>query len=247
MSRKLFNKQRLRDIKKVLFYSVVFLIWIFYFPQIEGYFAQWLPERTRILARTPLYVLAWQHIFIVGVSTSLAIATASFLGLLVRLTRNVELKELVLSASAISETIPSAAVIALSVPILGYGNAPCLLALYLYAILPVVRNFIIGFESTPEAALDAGYGLGMTRLQMLYKVELPLAKTIILAGIRTALIINISAATIGATVGAGGFGVPIIAGIRIYDPVMVIQGSVPVLILALLADQLLRTTAVGEV
>jgi osmoprotectant transport system permease protein len=231
-----------RGLAPQLIYLILFLLWIFKFPELLEWASPWLPERAKILSRTPLYVLAAQHIIIAFVSTGLAIATALTLGISVRLFQNKELKSIILTASAIGETIPSAAIIALSVPILGYGNIPIILALYLYAILPIIRNVIVGFESTSPAIIDAGIGLGMSRLQLLWFVDLPMAKPIIMAGIRMALVINISAATIGATVGAGGFGVPIISGIRIYDPIMVIQGSIPVLLLALFSDRLLRET-----
>ncbi len=221
-------------------YFVLFFLWIFYFPVLQRLAAPWLPAQARIVSRTPLYVMAGQHLLLSGLSTALAVCTSLFIGVLVRLSRSGELKTIVMSASSIGETIPSVAIIALAVPVLGYGNGPCILALYIYAILPVVRNAIIGFESVSPTVLEAGIGMGMSRFQLLWQVDLPLAKPIIVAGIRMALVINISAATIGATIGAGGFGVPIISGIRVYDPVMVIQGSVPVLLLALLADRLLR-------
>lgn len=223
-----------------------FLVWIFYYPVIEPYLLPWFPGRGNLISRTPLYILGLQHIGLAVLSTLLAFLTAASLGIAVRLTRHNGLKELVLSASTIGETIPTAAIIALAVPILGYGNGPCLLALYIYAILPIVRNTVVGLEATPKAVVEAGEGMGMTRWQLLFKVELPLARHIILAGIRTATVINVSAATIGATVGAGGFGVPIISGIRTYDPLMVIQGSVPVLLLAFFLDRLLTQPDLGK-
>jgi osmoprotectant transport system permease protein len=160
---------------------------------------------------------------------------------LVRLSRSHELDNLVMRFGALGETIPSAAVIALSVPLLGYGNEPILLALFLYAILPIVRNTISGFHSISTDIAEAAKGMGYTPFQQVLWVELPLALPTVIAGIRTALIINISAATLGATVGAGGLGVPIIAGIRTSDPVMVIIGSVPVILMALAADRVLRS------
>ncbi|MDK9711055.1 ABC transporter permease [Acidaminobacter sp.] len=221
-------------------YAFGFLIWIFFFDEGISVLSPWLPKRAALQMRTPLHMLAWQHFFIVVVSTSLAVVTSLLLGSLVHLTQNAELKSLVLSVSAIGETVPSAAVIALSVPLLGYGNLTCMLALYLYAILPVVRNTIVGMETIPYSVREAGTGMGMTRFQQFLHIDIPLAAPIILTGIRTALVINISAATIGATVGAGGFGVPIISGIRVYDPLMVVQGSVPVLFMAMFADKSLR-------
>lgn len=225
----------------LILYFVCFMVWIFFFPSFERWLTPWLPARTRVLTRTPLYMLALQHMIIAGLSTAFAVITALTLGIVMRLLRRPELKEIILAVSAIGQTIPSVAIIALAVPLLGYGNGPCIFALYVYAILPIIRNVIIGFESTDDVIVDAGVGMGMSRLQILRQVDLPLAKPIILTGIRMALIINISAATIGATVGAGGFGVPIIAGIRVYNPVMVIQGSVPVILMAFFVDRLLRS------
>jgi osmoprotectant transport system permease protein len=189
-------------------------------------------------------MLAWQHLFIVVISTALSVLTALLVASGVRLSRNQEWKSTVLTAGSIAETIPSAAVIALAVPILGYGNGPCMLALYLYALLPVVRNTMVGMDAIPLEIADAAEGLGMTRLQQLMKIDFPLAKPVIFAGIRTALIINVSLATIGATVGAGGFGVPIIAGIRSYDPILVLQGSIPVLLMAFFFDRIFRTPSI---
>jgi osmoprotectant transport system permease protein len=221
-------------------YLLLFLLWIFFSNDLIKALSPWLPPRNGIVMRTSLPVLALQHVIIVALSTSAAILTAMGMAVAVRLSRSDELKTSVLTAGSIAETIPSAAIIALAVPILGYGNAPSLLALYLYAILPVVRNAIVGMESVPPSVSEAAEGMGMTRLQQLLRVDLPLARPVLFAGIRTAIVINISLATIGATVGAGGFGVPIIAGIRTYDPVMVIQGSIPVMLMAFLADRIFR-------
>jgi len=239
-----------RHLKKWLvpgLYALGFLLWIFFFDEGLSALSPWLPKRAALQMRTPLHVLAWQHFFMVAVSTSLAVATSLLLGSLVHLTQSAELKSLVLSVSAIGETVPSAAVIALSVPLLGYGNLTCMLALYLYAILPVVRNTIVGMETIAHSVREAGTGMGMTRFQQFLHIDIPLAAPIILTGIRTALVINISAATIGATVGAGGFGVPIISGIRVYDPVMVVQGSVPVLFMAMFADKSLRVMTSNDI
>jgi osmoprotectant transport system permease protein len=222
-----------------VFQGLFFLVWIFYYPEIEAEVLSPLFGRSKLISRTPLYLLGVQHIQIALFSTFFAWLTAMIMGITVRVSRSTSLKELAMSVSAIGETIPTAAIIALAVPVLGYGNGPCLLALYIYAILPIVRNVVVGLEATSQNVVEAGEGMGMTRWQLLWRVELPLARPIILAGIRTAAVINISAATIGATVGAGGFGVPIISGIRTYDPLMVIQGSVPVLLLAFFIDRLL--------
>ncbi len=221
-------------------YLALFLWWIFGFATIRSLFLEWLGQRPDLIQRTSLAELALQHLNIVFISTSIAIVIGLGLGLIIHYTHLKELKALALKLASIGETIPSAAIIALSVPLYGYGDRPIILALIIYAILPILRNTIVGLESISTPVIDAAKGVGLSKWQQLIKIELPLSQPTLLAGIRTALVINISAATIGATVGAGGFGVPIIAGIRTYDPVMVIQGSVPVILMALFADRLLR-------
>jgi len=223
-------------------YLALFMWWILDFPTIKTIFLSWLGQRPDLIQRTPLWELATQHLTIVMISTSIAVIIGLGLGLIIHYSRSQEIKSMALKAASLGETIPSAAIIALSVPLMGYGNGPIIIALIIYAILPILRNTIVGLASISRPILEAAVGLGLSRFQQLIKIELPLSKPTLMAGIRTALVINISAATIGATVGAGGFGVPIIAGIRTYDPVTVIQGSIPVILMALFADRLLRSS-----
>jgi len=242
---KFLQKNRTRWLVPAI-YLLLFFLWVFCSDELIRQLSPWLPPRNGIILRTSLPTLALQHFLIVLVSTSVAVLTALSLAIAVRLSRSEDLKMSVLAAGSIAETIPSAAIIALAVPILGYGNAPSLLALYLYAILPVVRNAIVGMEGVPPAVHEAAEGMGMNRVQQLCKVDMPLAMPVLFAGIRMAVVINISLATIGATVGAGGFGVPIIAGIRTYDPIMVVQGSVPVMLMAFFADRIFRVRKNSE-
>lgn len=131
------------------------------------------------------------------------------------------------------------AVLALAVPILGFGFTPTVFALFLYGLLPVVRNTIAGLRSVPETILDAAYGMGMSNFQALLKVELPLAMPVILTGIRISVTINIGTAMIGAVIGAGGLGSPIIAGLVRDNLAFIIQGALPAALMAIIADQLL--------
>jgi len=112
-------------------------------------------------------------------------------------------------------------------------------ALFLYGLLPVVRNTVAGLRSVPPDLLDAAYGMGMSRLRVLFRIEIPLAARVILAGVRISVIINIGTAMIGAAIGAGGLGSPIIAGLVQDNLAYIIEGAVPAAILAVLADQLL--------
>jgi len=122
---------------------------------------------------------------------------------------------------------------------LGFGLLPTVVALFLYGLLPVVRNTIAGLRAVPRDVLDAAYGIGMSRMQALVQIEIPLAARVILAGVRISVIINIGTAMIGAVIGAGGLGSPIIAGLVQDNIAYIIEGALPAAILAVLADQLL--------
>jgi len=224
----------------VILYSILFFIWIFRFDWIKNTLLFFLDSKTSIIQRTSLSTLAYQHLTIVLISTLLSIIIGLSLGIWVRLSRSIELRQLILQFSTIGETLPTAAIIALSVPLLGYGNIPLILALCIYGILPIVRNTIVGLDTIPNDIQEAAQGIGLTRFEQLIRVEIPIALPAIMTGIRIATVINVSAATIGATVGAGGFGVMIIAGIRTYDTLMVIQASIPVILMALWFDRILR-------
>jgi osmoprotectant transport system permease protein len=138
--------------------------------------------------------------------------------------------------AAVVQTFPPAAVLALSVPALGFGFSPTIAALFLYSVLPILRNTLGGLASVSTDAVDAARGMGMTPAQVLGKVELPLALPVILAGVRTAVIVNVGTATIGATIGAGGLGAPIISGLVNQNPAFLAEGTIIVGLLALTID-----------
>ena len=123
---------------------------------------------------------------------------------------------------------------------MGYGMESVVIALFIYGLMPIFTNTIEGLESIPGQISEAADGMGLTPFQKYSKVELKLGMPFILAGIRISLIVNIAAATIGAVVGAGGLGMPIMSGIRIYDPILIMKGALPVILLALIVDGLFR-------
>ena len=137
---------------------------------------------------------------------------------------------------AIGQTVPPVAVLAIAVPLIGFGAWPALIALALYGLLPIVRATVAGLESVPQAALEAADGAGMTATQRLRRVELPLALPVLLAGVRTSVIINIGTATIASTVGAKTLGSPIIVGLSGFNTAYVIQGALVVGLLAIVTD-----------
>ncbi|WP_419896774.1 ABC transporter permease [Roseomonas sp. USHLN139] len=141
---------------------------------------------------------------------------------------------------ALAQAVPPIAVIALALPLLGFGAAPTLLALVLYAVLPVLRAAIAGLESVPPAVLDAARGTGMGRLRILAEVELPLALPVIGAGLRVALVLAIATTAVGAVAGAQCLGTPIVTGLANGNAAWVLQGAIFTAWLALIADRGLR-------
>jgi osmoprotectant transport system permease protein len=178
-----------------------------------------------------------EHVVLVGVSMALAAAVAIPLGIV--LTRRPAWRRPVLGAASVVQTIPSLALFGLLIPLPavgGIGTRTALVALTLYSILPVLRNTVAGIEGVEAAVREAGRGMGMTDAQLLRRVELPLAASVILAGVRTATVIDIGLATIAAAIGAGGLGVFIFRGLAMLDNATILAGALPAAVLALVAD-----------
>ncbi|HEY50499.1 MAG TPA: ABC transporter permease [Dehalococcoidia bacterium] len=198
------------------------------------------PQESQVLhPRASLLTLVVEHLGLVGISSSLTILIGVPLGIWVTCPGGRNFLPIVTDLTSFGQTFPPVAVLALAVPMLGFGLVPTVVALFLYGLLPVVRNTIAGLRAVPPHLLDAAYGMGMGRFQALFRVEIPLAARVILAGIRISVIINIGTAMIGAAIGAGGLGSPIIAGLVQDNLAYIIEGAVPAAILAVLADQLL--------
>ncbi|MEQ8844828.1 MAG: glycine betaine ABC transporter substrate-binding protein [Phycisphaerales bacterium] len=174
-----------------------------------------------------------EHALLVGVSMLLAICIAVPLGVLAARSRRFE--QVVLGGSGILQTIPSLALLALLVSVLAItGPVPTILALFVYSLLPIVRNTHTGLTQIPQAVKDSAQSLGLPRGRMLLDVELPLALPAIFAGIKTAVVINVGTATLGGFIAAGGYGDPILAGIRRVDTVLILSGLVPAALMAVL-------------
>lgn len=141
-----------------------------------------------------------------------------------------------LSFVNILQTIPSLALLGFLIPLLGIGQIPAIVALFIYALLPIVRNTFTGISEIDDSIIEAGLGLGMSKWQLLTKVQLPLAAPLILAGIRTASVINVGVATLCALIAAGGLGESIFGGISLNNTNMILSGAIPASIMALLFD-----------
>jgi osmoprotectant transport system permease protein len=171
----------------------------------------------------------------VGVSLLGAIALAVPLGLALE-ERSSGVAESVIRVIALLQTLPSIALLAFMIPLLGIGIVPALVALFLYSLYPILRNTYTGVRDAAPEAVGAAWALGMTRPQVLRYVRLPLAAPVIMAGIRTAAVINVGTATLAAFIGAGGLGDPIAAGLALSDTRMILSGALPAALLALLVD-----------
>jgi osmoprotectant transport system permease protein len=181
--------------------------------------------------------LTGEHLLLVLVSSLFAIVIGVGLGILG--TRNATVRRGALTGAGVLQTIPSLALFGflLPIPIVGgIGKPTAILSLVLYALLPIVRNTIVGITNVDAPVREAAVAMGMTNTQLLRLVELPLAAPTILAGIRTALVTTIGTATIAAAIGAGGLGVLIFRGIASVDTLQILAGALPAAILALLVD-----------
>jgi len=136
------------------------------------------------------------------------------------------------------QTIPTLALLVLLIPVLGIGASPAVAALFLYSVLPIVTNTMAGLGSVPAHLLESADVLGLSRAARLLKIELPLASPSILAGVQTSAVINVGTATLGALIGAGGLGQPILTGIRLDDMPLILEGAVPAALLALAVQAL---------
>lgn len=175
-----------------------------------------------------------RHLLLVAVSLLFAILIAVPLGLALERTRGAA--ETVIRAAGVLQTIPSIALLAFMIPLLGIGVRPALLALFLYSLYPILRNTFTGVRDADTSAVEAARALGMTPWQVLRYVRLPLAAPVIMAGIRTAAVINVGTATLAAFIGAGGLGDPIVAGLALSDTRQILLGAVPAALLALAVD-----------
>lgn len=183
--------------------------------------------------------LTWQHIQIVAVAVGLAILTGVPIG--IAITQNQRAADAVLYVAAIIITIPSIALFGIMIPILsligqGIGYLPAVIAVLLYSQLPIIRNTYTAISNVDPALREAARGIGMTPAQRLRQVEIPLAIPIIMAGVRTAVVMNIGVAAIAAYIGAGGLGQLISRGISQTDPRQLIAGALAVSLLAIVAD-----------
>ncbi len=184
-----------------------------------------------------IFSLIVEHLQITGTAVLLAILLGVPMGILIN--HYSKLANPVLSVANILQTIPSIAFFGLLIPITGIGQSTAILVLFLYALLPIIKNTYTGISEVSDSMVDAGRGMGLTDFEILRLVELPQSLPVIMAGIRVATVINIGTTTIAAYIGGGGLGELIFSGIAMNRNEMILAGAIPAAILAILADKLL--------
>ena len=185
-------------------------------------------------SRGMLATLTGRHLLLVFVSLAVAILIGVPLGLV--LERHATSAEPVIRGVGVVQTLPGIALLAFMIPVFGIGVLPALIALSLYSLYPIVRNTFTGVRDADPSAVDAALALGMTDGQILRQVRFPLAAPVIMAGIRTAAVIDVGTATLAAFIGAGGLGEPIVSGLALSDTRMILSGAIPAALLALAVD-----------
>lgn len=186
--------------------------------------------------KSDLLYLSGQHIRLVAISSFFAIVIAVSLGIFITRDKFKKYSWVVINFANIGQTVPTLAILALIMSYFGIGWQTAVIALWFNSLLPILRNTVAGIESVNHSIIDAGLGMGMTRLQILFKLELPNALSVIFAGIRTSMIINVGSAALAFLIGGGGLGDLIFTGIAIADTGIMLSGAIPVIVLAISLD-----------
>ncbi|WP_069383239.1 ABC transporter permease [Halomonas caseinilytica] len=187
--------------------------------------------------------LAVQHLWLTATSGGLAILVAIPLGVVLSRPSMARVAESAMQVLNVGTTIPTLAVLALSMSFLGIGTVPAVFGLFVATLLPITRNTYAGLKGVSPALMEAAAGIGMSPTQRLLRVELPNALYVIFAGIRTALTLNVGTVPLAFLIGAGGLGELIFTGIDLYDPVMMLSGALPTALLAIVVDAIVATIA----
>jgi osmoprotectant transport system permease protein len=234
-----------RALRDPLVWGVAALVaLVFGMAQLEPLFATAFPQLERPLYRQQSFLdLTLAHLGLVAASSAVSLLVGVGIGIFVTRRRGGAFRAMLESIVAIAQTVPPVAVLAIAVPLIGFGAWPALIALALYGVLPVLQATTSGLDAVPVPVREAALAMGMGAWQRLLRVELPLAWPVILAGVRTSVVINIGTAAIASTAGAQTLGTPIIIGLSGFNTAYVIQGALVVALLAVVVDQALGRLA----
>lgn len=204
----------------------------------------WLfPDEARVIyEQSTMLALIGQTLSMVLLASVISTLVGISLGVFVTRPAGADFYDVVSDLANFGQTFPPIAVLTLSVPLLGFGFEPTVFALALYGILPVLHNTISGIEAVPASIVESARAMGLTPVQRLWRAELPVAAPVIFAGVRIAVVVSVATSAIGATIGAGGLGAPIISGLANSDPAVTLQGGLLAAGLALVLDAWLGAT-----
>jgi len=223
----------------LLWLIALFIALLVALPHSGALFSAWFPELPRpVYQQESFLTLTLAHFWLVGISSVIAVIIGVGAGIAVTRPAGLEFRSLVETIAAVGQTFPPVAVLAIAVPVMGFGRDPAIIALILYGVLPILQGTLAGLSAVPAGVISVAEGMGMSAWQRLMKVELPLAAPVILAGVRTSVIINIGTAAIASTVGAESLGSPVIIGLSGFNTAYVIQGALLVALLAIVSDRL---------
>jgi osmoprotectant transport system permease protein len=232
------NKAVLRPWRDSLLWAALALAaLVVYLPYSQPLFSSLFPTLERpVYQQEPFAQLMWQHCKLVGLSSLAAVVVGTAAGILVTRSVGQAFSPVVQALVSMGQTFPPVAVLAVAVPMVGFGELPALFALALYGLLPVLQATVAGLQAVPQAVRQSANGMGMSAWQCFYQVETPLALPVWLSGVRTSVIINIGTAAIASTVGAKTLGSPIIVGLSGFNTAYVLQGALLVGMLAIVVD-----------
>ncbi|MEA1964805.1 MAG: ABC transporter permease [Candidatus Aerophobetes bacterium] len=205
----------------------------------------WITNLEMLKFRPPatygeLFVRISEHFKMVGFAELIAIGVGVPLGILITRPKFRKISPLVMGVVNIGQTVPSMAVVAIMAVIMGeFGFIPAVIALFIYGLLPIVRNTYAGINSIDPSIIESARGMGMSKRQIIWKIELSLARPVIMAGIRTSTVINVGTAALAALIAAGGLGMIILAGLLNNIPLLLLQGAAPTAALAIILDAIL--------
>ena len=234
------TKQTARIYRGALIILITVLLFYSYWSGLTTYMIENMAKLLQLLR---------QHLLLVAISMGLASTLGVSIGIILSRPGLKKYQGFVMYIVGLGQTIPSLAVLALTMSVLGIGMKPAVFALTIYTVLPIARNTLAGLNAVSDDLLDAARGMGLPNWRILWEVELPNALTVILTGVRMALVINIGTAALGALVGAGGLGEQIFTGISFLDTKLMLSGAIPTALLALTADygvQMLEDLLVSE-
>ncbi len=233
-------KQYLKKWLGVILLLVLLVVFCVYFKQLEDLYYRVFGTSVYGNVSYSLPSLTLQHIKIVAISSFFVVVIGIGLGLISSAEWGKEVRGLLEKFNYLGQIIPTIALLTFLAPILGMGTKPAIVALISIGILPIYTGVVTGLENVPRDVIEVARGIGMSKREVLTEISLPLAMPVIVAGLRIALVINISAATLAARIGAGGLGIPIFDAMRTGELSAIVKGTIPICLMAFIVDRTLK-------